>query len=317
MNSSTRAGLSTDLPPPFWLKNRQGMRLAVSEYPAPRPWLHLVVSHGFGEHRGWYHHVAGALREQGISTYTFDHFHHGISDGRPADIPAFGVLTEGLRLVLEQGVGPRLPPGAPLALLGHSNGGLAVIRALGELPVGQVSCVVLSNPLLGLPLRTTLWGAALAGVLGLFAPRLRLPTRPVPERLTGDSTIWPDYDRDPYRFRSISVRFFKAMLFAAHTAYWEANCQGLPLLLLCGERDWVVDRFATRNWFARLESERKKLIAYPTLRHELLNEREWGLVVADIVAWLKQLPAPGGRELPAPGGRGSPAPGGHAAAEEG
>ena len=95
MNSSIKPGLAARPPPLRWLENARGERLAFSEYPAKEPWLHLLVSHGFGEHRGWYHHVAETLRGQGISTYTFDHYHHGESAGRPGDAPRYAALTEG------------------------------------------------------------------------------------------------------------------------------------------------------------------------------------------------------------------------------
>lgn len=287
MNSSIRAGLASEPPPLRWLENAQGQRLAFSEYPAADPWLHLLVSHGFGEHRGWYHHLAGALRGQGISTYTFDHYHHGVSDGRRADVAQYGALTEGLRLALEKGVLPGLAPVARVGILGHSNGALAVLRSLNSLPTEAVSCVVLSNPLLRLPWPVSWWGPALAALLGRFSPALRVPFHTIPSRLTGNAEIWRDYGRDPYRFRVISVRFFKAMMSAAEAARKQANCQGLPLLLLFGERDPVVNSGATLDWFERLSTGRKHMISYPRLRHELFNEREWEVVVADMVDWLK------------------------------
>jgi lysophospholipase len=288
MNSSIKAGLAAQPLPLRWLENARGERMAFSEYPAAEPWLHLLISHGFGEHRGWYHHVAEALRGQGISTYTFDHFHHGESAGLRGDAPCYGALTEGLRLALEAGLMPGLAPGAKLGLLGHSNGALTVLRALGSLPPGRVSLVALSNPMLGLPCPLCWWAPILAALLGLAAPAMRVPMRTVPARLTADESIWPDYGRDPLRFRSFSVRFFKAMIGAARAARREANCQGLPLLLLFAERDPVVDGAATREWFERLNSESKKMISYASLHHELFNEREWEAVLRDLVHWLKE-----------------------------
>lgn len=287
MSSSIRAGLAAEPPPFRWLEDAQGQRLAFSEYPAAEPWLHLLISHGFGEHRGWYHHLAEALRARGISTYTFDHYHHGISDGRPGDAPRYAALTDGLRLALEKGLMPGLGPGARVGLLGHSNGGLTVLRALPSLPSGVVSCVALSNPLLGLPLSVSWWARPLAAVLGLLAPKLQLPVNTVPERLSGNSEIWPDYARDSLRFRSVSVRFFGAMAAAARLARREANCHGQPLLLLFGRSDPVVNGAATLGWFQRLNTQQKKMIAYPGLRHELFNEREWEAVAMDLVEWLK------------------------------
>ncbi|MCZ6730624.1 MAG: lysophospholipase [SAR324 cluster bacterium] len=288
MNSSIEAGLATDLPPPQWLEDGQGQRMAFSAYPASTPWLHLLISHGFAEHRGWYHHVAQGFRDAGISTYTFDHFHHGMSDGRRGDVPSYDVLTGGLRLALQQGVLPRCGTEQPLALLGHSNGGLTVLLGLRELPPGRVSALVLCNPLLGLPPRMVLWGGVVAALLGWIAPAIKVPVRTLPWKLTRNRAIWPQFFKDPLRLRGLSARFFSAMITAAKQARGEADCAGLPLLLLFGERDRVVHRAATRDWFERLNTPHKDMIAYPKLRHELFNEREWATVVKDAADWLKE-----------------------------
>ena len=287
MSSSIKAGLASMPPPAQWLEDGQGRRMAFSAYPAPEPRLHLLISHGFAEHRGWYHHVASAFRDEGISAYTFDHFHHGISAGRPGDAPEYGVFTDGLQLALEQGVLPLRSPEVPLALLGHSNGGLAVLMALKHLPPKLVSAVVLSNPLLGLPRLMTAWGGVATSLLGFIAPGFKVPVRTLPWHLTGDRRLWPQFYRDPRRLRGMSARFFKAMTGAARQARQEADCQGLPLLLLFGERDRVVDRQATLDWFERLDSGKKERRSYPGLRHELFNERKWAGVVADAAGWLK------------------------------
>ncbi len=287
MSSSIRAGLASHPPETIWIGGGSERRLAFSAYPARRPWMHLLISHGFGEHRGWYDHVARAFSERGISTYTFDHFHHGLSSGRPADAPHYGVLTEGLRLALEQGAAPRVPAGEPLALLGHSNGGLTALRALPGLPAGALTAVVLSNPLLGLPARNGLWGQAVARLIGLLAPAMMLPFPNRPAWLTSDPNVWPGYARDPLRFRAVSVRFFLAMARAAREARRTADCRGLPLLLLCSGEDRVVDSAATLNWYEALDCPGKELISYPGLRHEILNETHWAGVVDDVAAWLK------------------------------
>lgn len=291
MNSSIRAGLAARPPATQWLSDAQGRRLAFSAYPAREPALHLLISHGLGEHRGWYDHVARAFSEQGISTYIFDNFHHGHSDGRPGDAPHFGVLTAGLRLALEKGVAPLRPAGEPLALLGHSNGGLVALQALRELPPGVFSAVVLSNPLLGLPRRLAVWGRALGRLIALFAPGLMIPLRIVPRLLTSDRGLWPDYGRDPLRFRAVSVRFFLAMAGQARAtreARWAVDCRASPLLLLLSGKDCVVDSAATLGWFEALEWPTKELISYPELRHEILNETEWREVVREAAAWLRR-----------------------------
>ena len=298
MNSSTTsAGLATHLPPTDWLSHGEDTpRLAFSSYPARKPWLYLLISHGYGEHRGWWHHVAEGLQAAGISTFTFDQFHHGVSEGKPGDVRDYGELVNGLELALTKGVLPQVPAGKPVALLGHSNGGLCALRALagqsaGEKTLGapwdRVSFLVLSNPLLGMRARLSKFGIPVARVLGMFLPGFMLPTPSFPPFLTSDRTHWKDYRRDPLRLQRGSAKYFLEMVDAAQLAFQRPSCGGLPLLLLWAGRDRVVNGQATLDWYERLENPSKTLVRYPKLNHELFQEPVWPELLESVVTWLR------------------------------
>jgi len=287
MNSYGSPGLADPPPPTAWLETPDGRRLACTLYAAPEPWLCVLVSHGFAEHRGWWVHVAEALRARGITVYTFDHFHHGRSSGRPGDVRDYAELTGGLRLALEQGLLPARPAGVPVAVLAHSNGGLIALRALRELPPGLVAGLVLSGPLLGLPALTLALAWPLARLVSLVVPGLRLPLRTMPWRLTGHRAIWPQYRADPLRCNCISARYFLAMLSAIRRTRREATCGGIPLLVLTAGRERIVHLGHLKRWFRRVDSPDKEHRHYPRLRHELFNETRWGEVLDDTVAWLR------------------------------
>ncbi|MBI4083191.1 MAG: alpha/beta fold hydrolase [Candidatus Lambdaproteobacteria bacterium] len=278
--------------PIVWLEDGRGGRLACTPYDAERPWLHLLVSHGFAEHRGWWDHVARALRGEGVSVLTFDHFHHGQSTGRPGDPPGYDAFVRGFRLALEQGLLPRRRSGGPLAVLGHSNGGLIALRALRALPPGParewVQALVLSAPLLGLPRVTSVFGRLVAWLMERVDPALRFPLHPLPWRVTGNRAIWGDYLRDPLRGRGITARYFWAMLAAAAAERAEPGCRGLPLLLLTDGREHIVSQQAMEEWFRRVPSSDKERRHYPGLHHEMFNEVAWRDVLGDVLGWLRR-----------------------------
>lgn len=286
MSSSTAPAPIEGMPAPAWLEGPHG-RLAFFAYPAPQPWLHVLVSHGFAEHSGWWHHVAVALQAAGVSAYLFDHYHHGHSAGAAADVPDFSHLVAGLRTVLDDGVAPHLG-GTPLVLLGHSNGGLVSVLALAERPPEPVQGVVLSSPFLGMPPLPAVAGTALARLLRLFGPRRRVPLPVRPWRLTGDRALWPRYRADPLRFSTITVRFFLAMRRALRAARGCTDLHGRPLLLLSAGREVVVSPRAMQRWFTRAVTPDKMLHHYPTLCHELFNETRWEDVLADVLAWARE-----------------------------
>jgi alpha-beta hydrolase superfamily lysophospholipase len=290
MNSSAKAGLSSALPPTEWLTGGDGKRLATSFYPAPAPWLNVLISHGFAEHRGWWHHVAAALQAGGCTVLTFDHYCHGQSDGVPGDVPHYGVLSDGLRLALEGGLLPR-GGGRPTVLLGHSNGGLAALRTLPQIR-GSLAGVVLGSPLLGVPWRNVVMGWPVATLLALRDPAAFWPVQLRPWRLTHNEAIWPEYNADPLRFHRISARFFLNMVRESRAAARTASCQGLPLLLLSAGEDVVVSLGAMGRWYSRVGSSDKQRsdkqrLHYPHDRHELFNEADWTLVLQDVLGWLQ------------------------------
>ena len=286
MSFSVKSGLNSNLPATGWLSENGGPRMAFSAYPAAQPWLHLLISHGLGEHRGWYHHVAEAFRAVGISSYTFDHFHHGISDGKRGDVFDYEEISSGLRLALNKGVLPLSAPSAPLALLGHSNGGLAILHALPTLPLDSISGLILCNPLLGMRSGLEFWGDLAGRLISYIAPALMITSKSDPSKLTGNKDIWEDYVDDPLRLRRLSIRFFMEMKRAMKKANMEASCQGIPLLLLIAELDFVVDSAAALDWFGRVPTKEKRLLKYQGLRHELFNETQWESILADVTGWL-------------------------------
>ena len=283
MNSSTRAGLASDLPPTLWARGARG-RLAYSFYAARKPWLNVVISHGLGEHRGWWHHVAETLRRRGINTLTFDHYHHGKSDGVPGDVPNYDVLSDGLKLALAKGMEPRRRR-LPVVLLAHSNGALVALRTLPAIR-GRLAGLALCSPLLGLPAFTLATGWPLAWLLALRNPRSFWPLKPRPWRVTRDRSIWPHYVADPLRLNRISARFFLAMARETRAVSRRSSCYGLPLVLFSAGQDVVVSRAAMERWFSRVQTRDKQRVHFPRARHEVFNDLGWAKAVELLTRWL-------------------------------
>lgn len=293
-------GLSEHSHPPQWLEGAHG-RLAFYPYPAAAPRFHLLIVHGFSEHSGWWHHVALAMQEQGVSAYLFDNYHHGHSDGALGDVPDFGILADGLRCVLESGVGPFRENGAPLVVLAHSNGALTILHALrGGLALAPPLCdgLVFGSPFLGMPPRAAVMGTSIATVISWFMPRFPVPIPRVPKKLTSDQGIWDRYLSDPLRYGYITARFFLAMRRALKGV--DGARLPLPLLLMFSTADGVVSRKAIRRFFAAVECEDKILKTYHGLGHELFNETCWEEMVADVLQWADSRLQPPAAERAAP-----------------
>jgi acylglycerol lipase len=283
-----KAGLAEQLPPPEWLTPSTGvcagMRLAFRAYPAPKPRVHVLISHGFAEHSGWWQHVAPGLQASGISAYLFDHYHHGISDGRVADVPHYNVLAAGIRCALEQGVAPRAN-GAPVVLFGHSNGGTASLFGLPAI-ASQLRGLVLSSPLIRMQPFSHWFGIVPATLIGLVDKGNYWPIPLDPKRLTSVSALWPVYLADPLRFHKISAQFYLAMRSATLAVSVTRDTSGLPLLLLTAGEDRVVHLPSTHAWYAKLAPGDRTKLDHPGRQHELLNEVDWRHTLEEVISWL-------------------------------
>jgi len=65
-----------------------------------------------------------------------------------------------------------------------------------------------------------------------------------------------------------------------------ATCYGLPCLMLHGTDDRLVSAKVSERIFSRILSHDKTLKLYEGLYHELLQEPEQEMVLADILDWL-------------------------------
>lgn len=277
-------GLSRNPPSPKWLEGPHG-RLAFFPYPAPDPWLHLLISHGFSEHSGWWHHVAEAFRGRGISAYLFDHYHHGQSDGRPGDVGDFEVLAAGLAHVLREGVAPFRSGDSRVVILGHSNGALASLHGLVSPAPPEASGLVLASPFLGMRRPVAVFYPLMIKAVSLINPRFSFPIPRRPHTLTSNRDIWEHYDQDPLRFRHITARFFLAMRRALQKVSGAGLSLHLPLLVLASDSDRVVDVDEIRRFFQRVGCEDKTLKEFRGFGHELFNETRWEDVVSEVVRW--------------------------------
>ena len=86
----------------------------------------IVLVHGYGEHLGRYEHVAMALNDAGWSASALDHVGHGRSEGERVLISDFTPVVEDVHTVVVQAKAAN--PGLPVAMIGHSMGGMIAAR---------------------------------------------------------------------------------------------------------------------------------------------------------------------------------------------
>ena len=99
----------------------------VHRWSAAQPRCIVLIAHGYGEHAGRYEHVAQRLVDDlDAAVYAPDHRGHGRTDGATGTVQDGEAITSDLHDVADTARAEH--PGLPVALIGHSMGGLIATR---------------------------------------------------------------------------------------------------------------------------------------------------------------------------------------------
>ena len=251
---------------------------------APRPIL--VLMHGFAEHCRRYDEFAEYLLGAGVDVSRFDARGHGRSNGQRGHVARFEDYVEDLRAFVRHV--SELSPERPLLLFGHSNGGLIAIRAL-QAGLPGVQGLVLSNPLLGLRAARKPVPDALARLLSWGASRLPLPNGLRPQDLTSEPAILEALLQDPWVHRVATPRWYWSTTLAGRAALADAERVTLPLLLVLGELDPLVEPGYATQFYERAASRDKRLVTRRGELHEVLNETDRRSLFELILTWLERV----------------------------
>jgi len=237
----------------------------------------VVLVHGYGEHIGRYEHVAKALNDAGWSVYGLDHVGHGRSEGERVLIPDFTPVVEDVHTVVGQAKAAN--PGLPVAMIGHSMGGMIATR-YAEVHPGELAALVLSGPVIG----TLKWMMSLLGMDVIPSDPLDVTT------LSRDDEVGRVYSEDPLvwhgPFKRQTLLGFAELLMEIAL---DADKVTGPVLWLHGEEDQLVPMAGTRRGIALLRNAEVTEKGYPGARHEIFNELNKEEVLADTTAFLAKV----------------------------
>ncbi|GIN21712.1 MAG TPA: alpha/beta hydrolase [Bacillus bacterium] len=231
----------------------------------------IVIVHGAMEHHGRYrwlrdmwvlsgfHVVMGDLPGQGLTTRT----HRG-------HIDSFDEYVMEVKKWIQEAVTYRLP----VFLLGHSMGGLTVIRLLQE-EKQEIAGVILSSPCLGLVNYPPMPVNALSVGLNWIAPELKVDSHLDVDLATRNPDAIDRALNDSLLITKVSVRWYRELLKAMKEAFTNiSKFPDIPLLVMQGGDDKIVNKTDVRNWFDELVISEKLYKEWSKCYHEIFNEPE-------------------------------------------
>ena len=123
-------------------------------------------------------------------------------------------------------------------------------------------------------------------VFSALFPRLGLVPLEA-EGVSRDPAVVKAYLTDPLVFRGkMTARLGAELLGAMERIGAEANRIHLPVLILQGDADRLVDPSGARRLYEKIASLDKKLIVYEGFYHEVFNEPQHDRVLSDVEQWL-------------------------------
>jgi len=241
----------------------------------------LIIVHGAGEHSGRHEYFGTRYAsKKNCALWALDLPGLGQSAGVRGHIDAFGDYLEDVGLLIKM-VRSALPQ-RPIVLIGFSLGGLIALN-YAEKRGSSVDGVAVSGPLLGLKVKVPLLKSAVAPILAGVVPKLSLENEIDATLLARNQNVCREYLADPLVYNKVTPRWFAEITRAMRETRANAIAlAGLPVLILQGSADGIVDPETSRDFAAPL----REYVEFPGFYHELFNEDERGQVFAVLDRWL-------------------------------
>jgi len=243
----------------------------------------LIVVHGLGEHCGRYMNVVNHLVPLGHALYGLDHIGHGKSEGTRELVERFEDYTNTLTIYCNMVKGWQT--GKPIFLLGHSMGGLIASYYLLD-HQASFRGGILSAPFVKVSDSISQATITIGKILSVVTPRAGLVTLDV-GGISRDPEVVTAYVNDPLVFHGKTpVRLGAELLKAMLRVRAEAHRITLPLLILQGGEDRLIEPACGQLLYDKVGSKDKTIKLYEGLYHEVFNEPERARVLKDVETWL-------------------------------
>jgi alpha-beta hydrolase superfamily lysophospholipase len=246
----------------------------------------LLIVHGLAEHSGRYMNVVNRFVPLGYAVYGIDHIGHGRSEGQRLYVERFVDYTEPLKTYFD--MVRCWQPDKPVFLVGHSMGGL--IGALHLLAYQEgLAGAVLSGPAVKAPGNIPAVIIFIGRVLSVLVPKVGLVPPVDAEGVCRDPAVVKAYLADPLVYRGkLTARLGAELIGAMERVRAEANRITLPILILQGGADRLVDPSGAQILYEKVASSDKKLVVYEGFFHEVFNEPQHDRVLSDVEQWLEE-----------------------------
>jgi alpha-beta hydrolase superfamily lysophospholipase len=249
--------------------------------PDGEPKATVVICHGINEHGGRYAHIAEFLAGRGYAVWAADHRGHGRSEGIPGYVRRFDMYVEDMRTFVAH-----VEPPGKVFIYGHSMGALITLgfaTRFQDMIDGFIITGVALSPGGAIPG----WAVAAAKLMSALAPKLSIQALPG-GTLSHDPAVEAQVEQDPLiHHGKISARLGAEILRASDEARANLGKITVPVLIMHGTADSLVDPSGSQEVYDAIGSADKTLKWWEGMYHEVHNEPAvQGEVLATAADWL-------------------------------
>ncbi len=256
------------------------MDLHVKTYIVKKEKMRLFIIHGICEHSGRYSELAEKFNEKQISVITYDLRGHGKSEGKRGYIKNFQDHVNDFLKIKRKYRNRKVKQ----FILGHSMGGL-----IGHLYMLVYNPKVDGFIASGAPTDYLSDAKPLRFIGYKWFGFLNKKNKFGKNALSKDIEVEEKYNNDPLVIKQFKIRLAGEM-FVKGVKYLKENIQNnkKPILILHGKEDIIVPYQFSENIYQQIPHNKKKIIIYENMYHEILNEVEKDKVFNNILEWMNE-----------------------------
>jgi alpha-beta hydrolase superfamily lysophospholipase len=241
----------------------------------------VVIVPGFNSHSGQYLWVGEQFAAKDLAAYAIDLRGRGRSEGERYYVEKMEDYTDDVATLVRTAKSEN--PGLPVFVLGHSAGGVvSCVYALDH--QSEIEGLICESFAYDLPAPDI----ALSFLKGFsyIAPHVHVYTLKN-ENFSRDPLFVESMNNDPLiEGESEPTQTARVMIDAASRLHQEFPLIKLPLLILHGTDDKATNPSGSRFFYDTAGSTDKTLKLYEGHYHDLLNDLDKEMVMADITNWI-------------------------------
>lgn len=261
-----------------------GTTLVYQVHEPERPRAVVLFLPGWQDHVGRWADLGERLRAAGFATYLLDLRGQGRSGGRRGYLSRFSQLLGDLQALRRL---VRRRHDLPQVLLGHSFGGLVVLRYLETQPSDPIAVAAVSSPFLGLAFQPPAWKLVAGRVLADVWPTLPLRTELDVDHVSRDPLVNAAYAQDPLVHGIMTPGAWAEIQWAQRAVPADRHRIDCPILCLLAGDDRITDAHLARAFADGLKSA-VEVQWYGEMYHEVLHDPQKERVIGDLLAFIER-----------------------------